>query len=61
MPDFSTTIEKSIESWYKERTITNEHHILKKSRGSCKNGHFTQMVWHNSCFLGCAAGKIKNS
>lgn len=55
MPEFSTTIEKSVESWYNERTFTNIDHIKKKTAGSCKNGHFTQMVWHNSCFLGCSA------
>lgn len=54
-------IKKTVEKWYDERKFTDESVIRKKPRGGCgKNGHYTQLIWHNTCFVGCAGARYIN-
>ncbi|RWS31209.1 hypothetical protein B4U80_00298, partial [Leptotrombidium deliense] len=53
--DFNCT--KAVDAWY------NEYKLYDFDRGEYVPGagHFTQVVWKNSQFLGCALASLRNS
>jgi hypothetical protein len=53
------TIDKCVSKWYAEKQFTTQDHVNKMPRAIEAIGHFTQLIWHDSCFVGCCAAKWK--
>lgn len=55
-------ITKSTESWYSERKLVTDINHIKKLPEECHGiGHFTQMVWSDTSYVGCAIAMWNNA
>jgi len=51
------TCKNALDNWYKEYKLYN----FRSGGFSPATGHFTQMIWRDSQYLGCASAKSKRT
>ena len=56
--NYESTPEEVVDDWASEKKFYNGGKV--KSSKILKYGHYTQLVWHNTKYVGCGRAKCKN-